>query len=86
VCPAIDAELQQFGFFRSRLVKERVFLDIFDAVGPLGDLVALLAISEPPLDDGYLKHWAKLLDDSIGGTDVSERLLEARRKASSRRD
>ena len=123
--PAMDAELQQYGVFRSRLMKERVFLDIFDAVGPLGesilqrrrkiasagrdiwfasaedvallkafsdrprdhdDLAALLAISEPPLDESYLKHWAKLLDDSLGGTDVAERLIEARRKASASRD
>ncbi len=37
--PAMSAELQQFGVFRSKLVKERVFLDIFDAVGPLGEAI-----------------------------------------------
>src|SRR5262245_54497457 len=37
--PAMDAELQQFGVFRSRLRKEGVFLDIFDSVGPLGEAI-----------------------------------------------
>lgn len=121
--PAMDAELAQFGVFRSKLLKERVFLDIFDAVGPLGesilnrkrrvtaagrdlwfasaedlallkafsdrprdhdDLVALVSISEPPLDEGYLKRWTTLLDESIGGTEVSDRIMEARRRASGR--
>ena len=35
--PAMAAELQQFGVFRSRLKNEGVFLDVVDSVGPLGD-------------------------------------------------
>jgi hypothetical protein len=34
--PAMDEELRQFGVFRSRHGASGVFLDIFDAVGPLG--------------------------------------------------
>jgi hypothetical protein len=34
--PAMNEELARFGVFRSKLTRERVFLDIFDAVGPLG--------------------------------------------------
>jgi hypothetical protein len=34
--PAMDDELQTFGVFRSRS-PSRVFVDIFDAVGPLGE-------------------------------------------------
>ena len=30
---------------------------------------------------GQVDHWVKLLDESIGGMDVSERLAEARRRA-----
>ena len=37
--PAMAAELQRFGVFRSKLRRERVFLDIFDATGPLGDAI-----------------------------------------------
>jgi predicted nucleotidyltransferase len=118
--PAMAEELQQFGVFRSKLLREQVFVDIFDAVGPLGeailqrrrkvstggrelwfasaediailkafsdrprdqdDLVALLSVPESGLDASYLDRWANLLDESIGGTDVSERLSEAREKA-----
>ncbi len=51
------------------------------------NLVALLSVPKGGLDAGYLEHWVKLLDESIGGTDVSERLAEAQRKAArSRRD
>lgn len=123
--PAMAAELQQFGVFRSRLRKEGVFLDIFDSVGPLGesildrrrkvvaqgrelwfaspedltllkafsdrprdmeDLVALVSLPETGLDAAYVDHWVKLLDESIGGTDVSERLAEARRRAAKNSD
>jgi hypothetical protein len=34
--PALAAELQQFGVFRSKHIKSGVFVDIFDAVGTLG--------------------------------------------------
>jgi predicted nucleotidyltransferase len=34
--PGMNEELARFGVFRSKLIRERVFLDIFDAVGPLG--------------------------------------------------
>jgi hypothetical protein len=37
--PAMEEELTRFGVFRSRLVGPNVFLDIFDAVGPLGDAI-----------------------------------------------
>jgi hypothetical protein len=122
--PAMEEELRQFGVFRSKLRRERVFFDIFDATGPLGeailerrrkvatdggdiwfasaedvallkafsdrardqdDLVALLAVSRPGLDASYMDTWVRLLDESIGGTDVSERLAEARRRAQERR-
>lgn len=118
--PAMSAELQQFGVFRSRLKNEGVFLDVFDSVGPLGeailnrrrkvvaqgrelwfaspedmallkafsdrprdmeDLVALMSLPAGSLDTPYVDYWVKLLDESIGGTDVSERLAEARRRA-----
>jgi hypothetical protein len=121
--PAMDAELQQFGVFRSKLIEERVFLDVFDAVGPLGeailsrrrqvtteghdiwfasaedlallkvfsdrprdhdDLVALLSVPGSSLDLGYVEKWVEVLDESIGGTDVSERLDAARRKVIAR--
>jgi hypothetical protein len=121
--PAMEEELRQFGVFRSRLRRERVFLDVFDAIGPLGeailqrrrmlstggreiwfasaediallkafsdrprdqdDLVALLSVPRTALDASYLDRWAHLLDESIGGTDVSERLAEARGKAERR--
>ena len=123
--PAMAAELQQFGVFRSSLKTEGVFLDVFDAVGPLGeaildrrrkvvaqgrelwfaspedlallkafsdrprdmdDLVALVSLPDGSLDTSYVDHWVKLLDESIGGTDVSERLAEARRRAARRSD
>lgn len=122
--PAMDGELLQFGVFRSRLVKERVFLDIFDATGPLGeailqrrcrvetdgrelwfasaedvallkafsdrprdqeDLVALLSGPEGRMDMAYVERWVRLLDQSIGGTDVSERVAEALRKVATKR-
>ncbi len=37
--PAMREELQSFGVFRSRSKPEGVFLDIFDAVGPLGEAI-----------------------------------------------
>jgi hypothetical protein len=37
--PAMDAELQRCGLFRSLKRREKMFLDIFDAVGPLGEAI-----------------------------------------------
>lgn len=37
--PAMDAELSRFGVFRSKDKATGVFVDIFDAVGPLGDAI-----------------------------------------------
>jgi predicted nucleotidyltransferase len=37
--PAMSEELATFGVFRSRATKSGTFLDIFDAVGPLGDQI-----------------------------------------------
>jgi predicted nucleotidyltransferase len=121
--PAMAEELSRYGVFRSKLRKERVFLDIFDGTGPLGeailqrrkqlsiggrviwfvsaedlavlkafsdrqrdleDLVALLALPEGTLDLGYVDRWARLLDESIGGNEVSERLATAHRLAEAR--
>lgn len=115
--PAMSEELDRFGVFRSRLLPERVFVDIFDAVGPLGaaildrrrtidvdgrdlsfiapeDLAVLKAFSDRPrdyddlvslldtgLDHSYVEGWAKELDASIGGNDVSERLARATTEA-----
>jgi len=37
--PAMAAELEQYGVFRSRSRRDGVFLDIFSAVGPLGQAI-----------------------------------------------
>src|SRR5262245_53917017 len=37
--PAMNAELARFGVFRSRHQPTSVFVDIFDAVGPLGEAI-----------------------------------------------
>lgn len=37
--PAMEAELTRFGVFRSKDGPTGVFVDIFDAVGPLGDAI-----------------------------------------------
>jgi predicted nucleotidyltransferase len=37
--PAMTEELQKFGVFRSKLLIDDTFLDIFDAVGPLGETI-----------------------------------------------
>ena len=37
--PALAAELEQFGVFRSRHLESGVFVDIFNAVGPLGESI-----------------------------------------------
>jgi hypothetical protein len=41
------------------------------------DLVRLLALPAPGLDMAYVERWARALDESIGGDDVSERLKRA---------
>jgi hypothetical protein len=121
--PAMNEELARFGVFRSKLIRERVFLDIFDAVGPLGaailarrkriatlgrqiefasaedlavlkafsdrprdldDLVALIALPAGSIDIEYLDRWAKLLDESIGTDEVSERVELAKREVERR--
>jgi predicted nucleotidyltransferase len=113
--PAMKEELERFGVFRSRS-SDGVFLDIFDAVGPLGeaiirrrrqasiggrdvwviapedlallkafsdrprdfdDLVVLLRRATSKLDMGYIEQWAKMLDESIGGDEVTERVQKA---------
>jgi predicted nucleotidyltransferase len=124
MCQPWPRKLQRFGVFRSRLKRERVFLDIFDATGPLGeaildrridvetdgrrlwfvspedlvllkafsdrprdqdDLVALIATPREALDVAYIERWVKLLDESIGGNDVSERFALAMREADRRK-
>jgi len=113
--PAMLEELERFGVFRSRS-SGGVFVDIFDAVGPLGeallarrrelrvfggtlwvtapeelfllkafsdrerdfeDLVSLASLPALRLDLPYIEQWAKRLDQSIGGNDVSERVSKA---------
>ncbi|HEY3233582.1 MAG TPA: nucleotidyltransferase [Polyangiaceae bacterium] len=113
--PAMAEELAKFGVFRSRS-KSGVFLDLFDAVGPLGeallerrrqvrldkrklwfvapeelaalkafsererdfeDVAALVAVLGRKLDLRRVRAWAKKLDSSIGGDDVTERLERA---------
>ncbi len=37
--PAMDEELQRFGVFRSKCIDQGVFVDIFDATGPLGEYI-----------------------------------------------
>ena len=81
--PAMEAEIERFGVFRARS-PEGVFLDVFDATGPLGardaeDLVALIASGAVALDD--LQGWARRLDASLGSTGVSERVESAERAA-----
>lgn len=95
--PAMEEELQRFGVFRSKLRNKQVFLDIFDATGPLGDSILerrkrvptrygdVWAVPEQPLDSAYIERWARLLDESIGGDEVSERLANARRLAERQR-
>lgn len=121
--PAMAEELQRYGVFRSRAVSSGTFLDVFDATGPLGemilgrrrrltlegrtlwlvspdDLVLLKAFSErardfddlvtlfrhagAELDEAYVERWARALDESIGGNDVSERIRRARESAARR--
>ena len=121
--PAMSEELAKFGVFRSRSRQDGTFLDIFSAVGPLGeailerrqrvdfegrdvwvitpedlillkafsdrerdfeDLVSLLVHTGPKLDNAYVERWARALDESIGGNEVSERLERAQREAKQR--
>jgi predicted nucleotidyltransferase len=113
--PAMEAELETFGVFRSRSA-EGVFVDIFSAVGPLGeavlarrvemsvagrslwmitsedlavlkafsdrprdfeDLVKLSAVVGPTFEVQYVEDWARRLDESMGGDEVSDRLRKA---------
>jgi hypothetical protein len=113
--PAMKEELQTYGVFRSRS-RDGVFVDIFDAVGPLGadllahrrevhvfdrklwvtapeelfllkafsergrdydDLVSLASVPGLNLDLSYIEDWARKLDQSIGGNEVSERVRKA---------
>lgn len=67
--PAMREELERFGVFRSRS-PAGIFLDIFDSVTLVRDL-------GPSLDLRYVKEWARRLDESIGGDDVSERVHRA---------
>jgi hypothetical protein len=121
--PALASELGQFGVFRSKHLASGVFVDIFDAVGPLGeailerrrhlnlqardlwlvspeDLALLKAFSDRPrdfddlvtlcshlgsrLDDAYMDTWARTLDASLGTSEVSERISQARLRAGRR--
>jgi hypothetical protein len=41
------------------------------------DLVVLLCRSTSKLDMGYIEQWAKMLDESIGGDEVTERVQKA---------
>jgi predicted nucleotidyltransferase len=116
--PAMEEELERFGVFRSRS-PDGVFVDIFPAVGPLGeailerrksisvterhfwfiapeelavlkafsdrprdfeDLVNLSAVVGPKLDVLYIQQWARRLDESLGGNEVSERVENALRQ------
>lgn len=117
--PALELELTRFGVFRSRSA-DGVFLDVFAAVGPLGeailerrrrievggrplwlvapeDLVVLKSFSDRErdhedvvslsaalgnrLDLPYVRRWARRLDESIGTSEVSERLERALARA-----
>jgi len=49
------------------------------------DLVALIATPREALDLAYIERWIKLLDESIGGNDVSERFARAQREADRRK-
>lgn len=113
--PAMEEELERFGVFRSRS-PDGVFVDVFPAVGPLGeavlerrksisfagrplwfiapeelailkafsdrprdfeDLVNLSAVVGPKLDVPYIQQWARRLDESLGGNEVTERVEKA---------
>lgn len=49
-----------------------------------GDLTKLLGVLGKSLDIAYIEGWARELDRSIGGDEVSERLRRAREEASKR--
>jgi len=117
--PAMEEELRTLGMFRSRSA-EGIFVDIFDAVGPLGeqllsrrrqidvfgkrlwvtapeelfllkafserardfeDLVGLASVPRLKLDLGYIRDWARRLDESIGSDEVTTRVNQALAKA-----
>ena len=48
------------------------------------DLVALFRHAAKKLDIAYINQWAQVLDESIGGDDVSQRIQRARQLASRR--
>jgi hypothetical protein len=59
--------------------EELVILKAFsDRPRDFEDLIKLIAIREPRLDMDYIERWARDLDRSIGGDEVSERLRLAK--------
>jgi hypothetical protein len=50
----------------------------------LEDLVALIALPPESMDMDYLDRWAKLLDESIGTDEVSQRVAIAKREVERR--
>jgi predicted nucleotidyltransferase len=60
--PALAAELQQFGVFRSKHLATGVFVDIFDAVGPLG---ASILERRQLLMMNSRKHWIVSPEDLV---------------------
>jgi hypothetical protein len=95
--PAMREELERFGVFRSRS-PAGIFLDVFDSAGPLGEAildrrrevdiegrkVTLVRDLGSALDLEYVQRWARMLDESIGGDDVSERVRAATAAAKAR--
>jgi hypothetical protein len=62
--------------------EELVILKAFsDRPRDFEDLMKLVAVGKPKLDMGYIERWARDLDRSIGGDEVSERLRRAREEA-----
>lgn len=68
--PALAAELQQFGVFRSKHLATGVFVDIFDAVGPLG---ASILERRQLLVVNSRKHWIVSPEDLVLLKAFSER-------------
>lgn len=56
-----------------------------DRARDFDDLVALLTTPRAELDVGYIEQWAKQLDESIGGNDVSQRIASAQADAEKRK-
>ena len=62
--------------------EELVILKAFsDRPRDFEDLTKLVAVGKPKLDMAYIERWARDLDRSIGGDEVSERLRRAREEA-----